>query len=227
MSSEVDICNLALAHIGDEAQVVAIRPADGTVQADHCARFYPMARDLLLEMHPWTFATKRAQVAEVENPSPDDWQYAYALPSTCIRPLSALLSGVPERSFGNSDTDAGSFPYIVEASADGTPVLYTNVETAVLRYIDRVTDTTRFSPGFVAAFGRLLASYLSGPILKGDSGAKQAIEQMKLFTVEYARATAANANVGKRSTYQTYRPVWLAGRGAPSLPDAQVVYPGT
>lgn len=221
MSSEVDICDLALSHLGDEAGVTAISPPDGSVQAGHCARFYPIARGLLLEMHPWTFATKRVALAEVTNPSPDDWAYAYTLPSTCIRPLSALLPGQPERVFG-TDTDAGSHPYIVEAAQDGTMVLYTNIETAVLRYIDSVTNTARFTPGFVVALARLLAAYLSGPIIKGETGIKVGQAQMQIFATEYARAAAANANVGKRNVYQSFTPSWLAARGAPRLPEGYV-----
>lgn len=222
MASNVDICNLALSHLGDEAQVAAIDPPDGSEAAAQCGRFFPMARSLLLEMHPWTFATKRVALAEVENPSPEDWHYAYALPSTCIRPLSALTAGAPERNFG-TDPDSGSAPYVVETGADGNPVLYTNVETAVLRFIDNVTDSNRFTPGFVAALARLLASYLAGPILKGDAGVQQAQRQMQLFAVEYGRATAANANTGKRAGYQTFQPSWVAGRGLITIPDARVI----
>lgn len=214
MSSDVDICNLALSHVGDEAQVAAIDPPDGSIQSAQCGRFYPIARDLLLEMHPWTFATKRVVLAEVDNPSPWDWKYAYALPSTCIRPLSALNPGVPERFLGQG-SDEGSHPYIVETSADGGLVLFSNVPAAVLRFIDRVDDTTRYTPAFVATLARLLASYLSGPILKGDTGMAVAVKQYQLFGAEYAKATAMNANVGKRSSYETRVPDFLAARGLP------------
>jgi hypothetical protein len=224
MASDVDICNLALAHLGDEAQVAAIIPPDGTIQSEHCARYYPMVRGLLLEMHPWTFATKRVALAEVTNPIGDDWAYAYSLPSTCIRPLSALLPGAPERYYGTPDTDAGSHPYIVEAAEDGSKILYTNVETAVLRYIDLVTDTTKYTPAFVMCFARLLASYLAGPILKGDSGRKEAVAHLKLFQVEYAQAASRDANVGKRNMRESYRPAWLAGRGAQTLPGGEITY---
>ena len=50
MASEVDICNLALGHLGDNATVASLNPPEGSVQAQHCARFYPIARDALLEM---------------------------------------------------------------------------------------------------------------------------------------------------------------------------------
>ena len=48
MPSEVDICNLALGHLGDSATVATIDPPEGSAQAEHCARFYPIARDARL-----------------------------------------------------------------------------------------------------------------------------------------------------------------------------------
>jgi hypothetical protein len=63
VASEVDICNLALGHIGDSATVSSINPPEGSAQAEHCSRFYPIARDSLLEMHNWGFATKRTNLA--------------------------------------------------------------------------------------------------------------------------------------------------------------------
>ena len=50
MSTPVDICNLALARLGDEANVQSISPPDGSTQAALCAQFYPIARDTALTM---------------------------------------------------------------------------------------------------------------------------------------------------------------------------------
>lgn len=220
MSSEVDIANLALSHLGDEAAVIAIKPPDGSIQSALCGRFYPIARGVLLEAHPWTFATKRTPLAElVTNPAEDDWAYAYSLPSTCIRPLSALLPGQPERSLGSD-----SHPYVVEAGEDGDLVLFTNVETATLRYIDLITDTTKFTPGFTICLARLLAAYLAGPILRGKTGMQVSQEQMKWFALEYAKATTVNANSGKRDAYETRTPEFIAARGSSSTwPDATIL----
>ena len=66
--SEVTICNLALSHLGDTAQVTSIKPPDGSVQAQLCANFYYQARNALLEMHAWGFATRRAVLAAVSDP---------------------------------------------------------------------------------------------------------------------------------------------------------------
>ena len=65
MATEVDICNLALAHLGDDATIASIKPPEGSAQAEKAARFYPIARDTLLDMHTWNFAMKRATIPSV------------------------------------------------------------------------------------------------------------------------------------------------------------------
>jgi hypothetical protein len=96
--SEVTICNLALSHLGDTAEVTSIKPPDASVQAQLCARFYPMARNALLEMANWGFATRRVTLAEVANPTldPDDscsrgtWRFAYGLPADAVNVLAVI-----------------------------------------------------------------------------------------------------------------------------------------
>ena len=65
MASVVDLCNLSLARLGDEANVVSIEPPDGSAQAAHCARFLPMVRDSLLQAHAWGFALRREALLRV------------------------------------------------------------------------------------------------------------------------------------------------------------------
>ena len=89
MASEVDICNLALARLGDNATVASIDPPEGSAQAEHCARFYAIARDSLLEMHAWKFATRRVQLAKLTVPS-WDWSFAYAEPTGALKLLGVL-----------------------------------------------------------------------------------------------------------------------------------------
>jgi len=106
--SEVTICNLALSHLGDTATVASISPPDGSVQANLCARFYPVARNSMLEMSPWGFATRRAALALVTNPTltiaqavdPNaergTWKYAYALPNAVVNILGVLPADAPD-----------------------------------------------------------------------------------------------------------------------------------
>ena len=200
MASTVDICNLALAHLGDEAAVSSISPSDGSAQADHCARFYPMARDALLEMHAWDFATRRVALAETAGTPAGGWAYEYAYPSGCARILAVQADAQLD------DTESQEF--IVETVADGSRVILTNVEGAYCRYIRLISDTTKFSPLFVICLSYLLASYLAGPITKSPG----IVEGMyKRFLVEFGKAGASNANQANKPPLHS--PEWMAARG--------------
>lgn len=177
MASSVDIVNLALSHIGDEAAVTSISPADGTEQAAQAAKFYPIALETILEAHDWNFAMKRKNLAELSTTPPDAWEYAYAVPGDMLTPISVLPQDAPDETI-----DLGyEVDYVIEALTDGTRVIYCNIEQAAIRYVARITDTSKFSMMFINALTRLLASFLAGPILKGDAGAKANATQWELY----------------------------------------------
>ena len=85
-----------------------------------------------------------------------------------------------------------------------------NVENAVLRYTAYVRDTTQFSPLFVVTLSHYLASYLAGPILKGDVGAAESKRQLQIATVYQSQAEVSDANQ-RKSTVEHIVP-WQAGR---------------
>lgn len=203
MASTVDICNVSLSHLGDIASITAIAPPDGSVQADHCARFYPIARNELLELHAWNFAVKRVALAEIEQDPTGAWGYRYGMPSNCLRALAVLAE--------DSDDGDDSKRYIIEAQDDGTVTILTDEPTATLRYIALVTDTTRFSTAFAMTLSWLLASYLAGPIIKGDSGAKLADYCYKRFRAQLAVATMADGAAHKPKEPDR-TPTWIASR---------------
>ncbi len=219
MASEIDIANLALGHLGDNATVASLDPPEGSAQAEHCARFYPIARDSLLELHAWNFATRRVQLAELVNPWPQ-WQHAYAKPADCVR----VLAVIPPDALDDYTTVPGTSPngvpwqgtarvpqdYAVEVNDDLAEVILTNQAEAVLRYTARVTDTTKFSPLFVMTLVHHLASMLAGPVLKGDVGAAEAKRQQGLAQMYLMRATASDAN--QRELNPVHTVGWIAGR---------------
>ena len=90
MSSEVDICNLALSRLGDDASVASINPPEGSSQAEHCAQFYPIARNSMLQGHDWNFATRRETLALLSGVDTFNWSYAYARPANSLRILTVL-----------------------------------------------------------------------------------------------------------------------------------------
>lgn len=201
MASEVDICNLALARLGDNATVASIDPPEGSAQAEHCARFYPVARDSLLEMHAWKFATRRVLLAQLTTDT-WNWTFAYAEPTGVLK----LLAVLPASASSDDDTQE----YEAETDGNGTPIILTDLEGASLRYVAHVTDTTVFSPLFVDALAWLLASYLAGPVLKGDAGAAMAKACLQSFMLALSNAKVSDAN--QRKVRPEHKPDWIAGR---------------
>ncbi len=201
MASVVDICNLALAHLGDDATVSSIDPPEGSAQAEHCARFYPVALKALLEMHPWKFATRRVTLAQLDTDS-WNWSFAYAMPSGVIR----LLAVLP----GDSSPDEEGEDYDTENTATGAGLILTNLDDATLRYTAQVADATKFPPLFVDALAKLLASYLAGPLIKGDAGMAVAQRWLQAASMSVAQAKVSDAN--QRKVKPEHKPDWIAGR---------------
>ena len=186
MATEIDICNLALAHLGDDATIASIKPPEGSAQAENAARFYPIARNALLETHTWNFASKRVALATTTN-TLEQWEYAYVAPADMMTPL-AIISPTAQNDYStrmsSGDTPGGITsnysPTIVaghytpqQFAVEGI-YIYSNQENALLRYQSIVTDPSKFSPLFVITLSWHLASMLAGPIIKGDQGMKQA-----------------------------------------------------
>ncbi len=226
MASVVDICNLALAHLGDNATIASIDPPEGSAQAEHCQRFYPIARDTLLEMHSWSFATKRAYGAEVENTWPM-WQYAYAMPGDAHDIIAVLppearddysTTFTPENYpdfYTNYSPSVAAGQYVpqkfaVEVAADGSEIILTNQKQAVLRYHAKITDATKFSPLFTITLSWHLASMLAGPVIKGDQGAAEGKRCIAMTTLYLGKAMEADSNARKIKPEQIVP--WIAGR---------------
>lgn len=184
-TSEVDICNLALANIGETAKVTSIDPPDGSAQAGLCATFYPLARDSLLQMGYWSFAIKRKALVEVDNPR-TEWQYAYAVPADA----SGIIAVTPPDASNDYIEYGMDVPqkFVIETDIHGKRVLYTNQKEAHARYNAKVVDTTLFSTIFTIALSWHLASMLAGPIIKGDVGAAESKRCAQVASAYMAQA---------------------------------------
>lgn len=200
MASVVDICNMALSHLGSRAQVSSIDPPDGSVEAGLCARFYSIARKEALEAHKWTWSKKREALAVAVNPS-TVWAYAYALPSDCLSPARVMNATLARElftypfgvNFSFDDlqrfTERGSAEFEVEGQT-----LLTHEPDAVLLYTRDIIDTTKFSAAFTTFFSYLLAAYLAGPIVKGEAGARAALRWREIARKVKGDAAADDAN---------------------------------
>lgn len=196
MASPIDICNLALAHLGETPNLSSIDPPEGSAHAESCARFYPIARDVALEDINWPFAMKRTVLAMYPDaPEIDTWQFAYALPADCLKAVAVLQPGT-------MDEEQNCDDFIIEGR-----ILYTNAPEATLRYTQKLTDTSRFSGKFVDALSWLLASYLAGPVCD-DKTVKQWCYQMYKQTLGESAQSSANQS----KTRDHYVPTWISSR---------------
>lgn len=223
MASEVDICNLALAHLGDTATVSSLAPPEGSAQAEHCARFYPIARNGLLEMHPWNFAMRRSAPPLLTSDW-TEWDYAYALPSNTLNVIAVQASDATDdysTRYGPTDTlmastpivMAGHYvpqPYTIETLSTGDLILYTDQKDAILRYTVLVTDPTKFSSLFTLALSWHLASMLAGPIIKGETGAAEAKRAAQMLTQYLLQAKMEDSQ--QRCSKPEHIVSWISGR---------------
>lgn len=225
MASEVDICNLALSRVGDTAIVVAINPPDGSAQARHCSRFYPIARDSILEMHNWGFITRRVSLTPATVPvTTPEWLYAYSPPANYLSVLGVFDPQAsddvvfPIAQYHNASCDSTGTSvitpknFVLESDNNGNPIIYTNQENATAIVTFRVTDTSKFPPLFVEAFSWLLASYLAGPILKGKEGIEAGQAAMKAFFTMLGQAKTSDANQRRLNPTQSTTAAWMANR---------------
>lgn len=222
MASETDIANSALGLIGDAATVASLSPPSGSIQAVHCARFYPMARDALLELHTWDFATKRVQPALLAETPPAPWAYAYQAPSDVLNFLSITdpnatndySQGLAQYgSVAGVSANIGVYtpqPFAVAVDPLGNQVIYTNMQYAMLRYSGRITDTTTFGPLFTEALIWLLASKLAGPVIKGSEGRGVAADCLHKFQAFLALAMVSDSNGHRTQVAQSVD--WIANR---------------
>ena len=165
MSSEVEICNLALSHIGTKSTIASL--TENSNEARQCNLLYVPARDHTLRAHPWKFAQKRVALADLGSP-PQGWLYRYQYPSDCIAAREIL----PD----NKDTD-DPVPFEVAVSDDlKSKVILCDKAGAYLRYTARVTDPTLFDPMFVTALSWWLAFLLAKPLTGSETERKAAYE---------------------------------------------------
>ncbi len=221
----IDICNLALSLIGDSSGVISIDPLDGSAQAVHCARFFPLAFDETLKLRKWTFASRRVDLTQLTVTSTwAQWPFAYLVPSDYLRAIALLPPGVLDDNVVRQDNvffDLGNtaapfsgapapVPHSIEQDDEGRRILYTVQGLAVLRYIARV-PVSACPQEFKTLVAWKLAELLSGAIIKGKEGSDQAERCKKMQLL--ALMPQDDSDADSRRVEAPHVPATLRGRG--------------
>jgi len=151
VTSETQLCNLALAEIG-QMRITSLDEASAAAQAAN--RLYAPVRDHVLSLRPWGFAMKRAVLTQLETGPVYGFDHYYALPGDYLRMVD----------FNDVSAESARPTFLREGT-----YLATNEDEVFIRYVRRETDTSKFDALFVSAFATILASKLT-PHITGDWG---------------------------------------------------------
>ncbi|WP_435310644.1 hypothetical protein [Primorskyibacter sedentarius] len=164
MTTDVDICNMALLSLG-ESKISAL--SDQTTRATVCSLFYAPVRDAVLESFPWNFATFRAALTLDASAPLYDFANQYdlsLLTPTCLRVL---------------DVEGDTVKWRREGS-----MLLSDEDSLNARYIGQVTDENDFTPTFVLVFAARLAAEIAYPITKSRTKEEQAWKLYELKEID-------------------------------------------
>jgi hypothetical protein len=149
--NSIELCSSALVKLGADS-ISSFE--DGTAEAKVAARLYSLARDAMLCAHPWSFATKKAELARLTVTPPTDFAYAHQLPNDFLKALSA----------GDAVRGRGLSYQIVSRQ------LHTDAEAVVLSYLCRPSEGD-FPAYFVPALVTRLAAEFCLPLTENTSRA--------------------------------------------------------
>ena len=208
MATEVDICNLALSLLGEEANVVSIDPSDGSENAGMCGRWLPMAKRRLFEEADWSFAQKRARLSELSGVDATLYgsDKAYAYPSDAVRIIDLYeqkSATTNDYVFSIGPDDARPFEddpvprdrWRVEYNpANSNRQIITNVEKAVAHYTAFIDSVALYPAYFTEPLVVL------GPIKRPSSASTEATNLMKQYQRSLSQAKSIDAQATRQKT---------------------------
>jgi hypothetical protein len=191
LSSPVQVCNLALSHLGQPAITSITAPKSESEQV--CALWYDVTRQALLREYVWRFAKHRANISRSGTPL-FDWASAYTLPPDFLRLLSVK---------GTIEVHQTDY-YDIE---DGAILLQGNTATVPLRYIRDVTNVQSWD----ALFSILMSLTLALNMAYKFTLKKGLLDTLNnRYTLELPKAITVNSQ--ERPPRRIQRSNYLAAR---------------
>lgn len=179
--TNTDICNLALAFIG-QGRIDSI---DEKIEsARQCKLHYDHVRQYMLQMHRWGFADKYMKLASLDTTTPG-WKYTYIYPKDCLA-IKQIYN-----SEGAAVKDGEYNEYAMGTMDTSTRVIVSNIENAYADYTMDIENADMFSPDFTEALSRGLAAVLAFP-LTGSISIQNAQLQLREVAINRAKLTSAS-----------------------------------
>ena len=188
MASEIDICNMALGHLGQKS-INSLTEARRESQL--CKQFYAPTRDFVLRAHPWGFARRQQYLSVVSGMEPAGFEYAYYYPTECL---------LARKIHNPADEDTPIYFEVSTNPDTGEKVILTDYAQALLIYTVRVKDPLKFDPMFVDALAYKLAGDIAFPL---TSKASVAETMFRSFQASLSVAQAVDGNESRPNPKKT------------------------
>ncbi len=180
--NEIEICNIALARIG----VAPIESMDEASEAARaCNQYYDFVRRNVLRKYPWTFATRRVTLAQIDV-TPPDYKFAYRYPSDALalrKMYNQNYCGLPEKN-----------QYKILSDTEGKTI-YTDIEAANIEYTADIDDVSLFDDEFIEALGWKLAAEIAFMLTGHMEIAQNCVQAYNAYFTEAAADNAQEENV--------------------------------
>lgn len=144
MSSQVEICNMALTRLGQQ-RITSL--SQSSLEAQFCSLFYEQTKNELLTAHEWSFAIGRKVLAAVTGDNLTEYSYKYSLPNDSLRVITQISSD----DFSDLET-----PYRIEGK-----YLLSDLSPNYIKYIKKITSDSDLPTLFVEPLYLRLATKIN------------------------------------------------------------------
>jgi hypothetical protein len=189
MATETEICNMALAKIG-QSSIINI-DTDTSNPAVKCALHFDTVRDYLLRSYAWQFAITRDTLA-LDGTAPEfGYDHRYVLPADFLRLIDVYEPGG-------------------EYAIEGNYIL-TDDDEVQIWYVRQVTDTTEFDSLFVKVFTLALAVELANCLSQDKSLAQLVLEELRSVLAKANLVAAVEKNTPSHPSPMTWNQARTGG----------------
>lgn len=176
-ASEVQICSNALLLIGSRTISSFTEEGDPPLIASN---LWPTVRDAVLRSHPWNCAMKRVALAADATKPAFDWAFRYQLPGDFLRAWT----------LGRDDE---SPQWEIENG-----FILTDASICYLRYIQLLSDVTKYDALLTLAMTSGMAAVMAYPITKSQSQ-QDAMVKLHQFHLKQARTVDGMEGTGEQA----------------------------
>jgi len=192
-TSETEIANLALGHLGQSVEISNLR-TQRTPAAIALRTIYDTCRRMVFRATPWSFAHKIGALGLVSTYGVDDghptseWKYAYERPSDAVM-FRKIQSGI------RNENRQSRIPYKESRGfmrTGGGIFIFTDQPEAIGEWTVDVTDPSLYPDDFVMALSLCLATY-AAPKITGEDPFKMGDRARGLYQFEIGVSRTNNA----------------------------------